>query len=232
MPTKEIQELRLKKLKAIMDIMDEGMGKKEFLQSFDVVVELFKKAKKTTEEFREEITNLQADFKSGLESDNSATKDNQDRIIKTELASLLRRFSLLSDTLTKELDKKLSETEESIISKAIEGVEFPEPFVHPSPEDHRDGLEGLKGKERLDVSAIKGLTEEFKKLRKSIKKNTRTPIFGGAGGGGYSGGRSILAYDLSPHLDGSTKTFSLPAFWRIIMVESSSSPGSLRKSLN
>lgn len=88
-------------------------------------------------------------------------------------------------------------------------------------EQIRDLLEGLKGKERLDVTAIDGLEEM---LKKAIPK---------AGGSGGIVGRDIFKdYDLSPSLDGVTKTFNIPAVWNIISVDTSSFPHALRKNID
>ena len=86
----------------------------------------------------------------------------------------------------------------------------------------RDALELLTGRERLDIKYIKG----WKKALAAIKKETK--IFYAGGGGGAEGGRTVLSYDIYDQLDGSTKTFTLPAFWRVISVHSSSFPNAFR----
>lgn len=90
----------------------------------------------------------------------------------------------------------------------------------------RDALELLQGDDRLDKSAIKGLEELIKELRAEIAKR---PIYVGGSSGG---GRICKSYDLSASLDGSTKTFSLPSFWRIISVHLSSVPNILRPTVD
>lgn len=78
--------------------------------------------------------------------------------------------------------------------------------------------------EGLKIEDIEGLIEKLEKLGKKP-----AAYVGGASG---NGGRVVMAYDLSPLLNGSTKTFTLPAFWRIISVETSSSPYTLRKTID
>lgn len=91
----------------------------------------------------------------------------------------------------------------------------------------RDALELLQGDDRLDKSAIKGLEELIKELRAEIGKR---PIYVGGSSGG---GRITYSYDtLSDFFDGSTKTFSLPSFWRIIAVHLSSVPNILRPTID
>ncbi|MEK6879741.1 MAG: hypothetical protein AABY22_09050, partial [Nanoarchaeota archaeon] len=75
----------------------------------------------------------------------------------------------------------------------------------------------LEDEDRLKISAVKNLEEELDKLR---KQKSISPIY--VGGGSASGGHIVKAHDLSASLNGSLKTFSLPAFWRVISVSLSS----------
>lgn len=67
---------------------------------------------------------------------------------------------------------------------------------------------------QIDRSHIKGLDDELGRLGRGNM----------SGAGATSGGRTVKIYDISPLLDGSTKTFTLPAMWRIIAVHASSAP--------
>jgi glycerol-3-phosphate cytidylyltransferase-like family protein len=75
----------------------------------------------------------------------------------------------------------------------------------------RDGLELLQDEDRLDASAIKNLEKIIRKIIGEQK-----PIYVG---GSSTGGHIVKTYDFSDSLNGVTKTFSLPAFWRIIDVQ-------------
>lgn len=94
-----------------------------------------------------------------------------------------------------------------------------------TPTETRDKLESLKGNERLDASAIKGLDERVRGI---------------IGTGGQSStnhsivGRDVIIdIDLSPQLDGVTTTFNIRAVYNIISVSLSSFPyGSLRKNID
>ncbi len=83
----------------------------------------------------------------------------------------------------------------------------------------RDGLELLKGDDRLDWTAIKGLKEILDRLEK-IRSAERVISASGRG--------HIINYDLSSQLNGVKKTFQLPANWTIISVVSSSFPNAFR----
>lgn len=94
----------------------------------------------------------------------------------------------------------------------------------------RNALELLQDDERLDSSAIKGLDELIKKVEKlsEVKQTTRF-----IGGGGGVGKHNTFYYDLSSYLDGVTKTFALPAAWKVIGVHSGgSAPATFRPTVD
>ena len=85
-------------------------------------------------------------------------------------------------------------------------------------EEVRDKLESLKGDERLDISAIKGMD----KYEKRMKEVEGRPV-GGYGGGG-SARDFFKEYDISDQLNGVLKTFNIPATWYVLGVEMTSYP--------
>ncbi len=91
-----------------------------------------------------------------------------------------------------------------------------------TPEQVRDKLEELKGEERLDITAIKGLEEKIK----AIPERPTTTFFG-------PGKTKIVKIDLSDQLNGVLKTFFLGTHYGIVSVNSSSSPfGAFRESVD
>lgn len=125
----------------------------------------------------------------------------------------------------------LQALEDKIVSdfiQRLEAIRLQIPvFIPDTPEVMRDKLESLELGEKLVIDAIEGLREALDKLE---KKKTFT-MFGGSNGGS-SGGRAVRAYDLTSQLNGVTKTFNLPATWRVISVHSSSFPGSFRETVD
>lgn len=91
-------------------------------------------------------------------------------------------------------------------------------------EDYRNALEALPEGDKLAIEAIEGLRKELDALKR--QRST------GGGGGAIIGRDIIKDYDLSPYLDGSTKTFNIPAVWNIISVDTSSFPHALRKTVD
>mgnify|MGYP001582261773 FL=1 len=91
-----------------------------------------------------------------------------------------------------------------------------------TPEIIKLKLESLEDEDKLKIDAIKDLQEELDKLKKQVNQKVYV------GGGAAEGGRIVRVEDISSSLNGSTKTFSLPAFWRVISVHSSSFPNAFR----
>src|SRR3990167_543737 len=84
-------------------------------------------------------------------------------------------------------------------------------------------LESLEEENKLKIEAVKNLRDELDKLEKKIKLGGRV-IYSGNGGGG----KIVKAEDISSQLNGVLKTFSLPAFFRVISIHSSSFPNAFR----
>jgi len=89
-----------------------------------------------------------------------------------------------------------------------------------TPEETRDKLQTLKEGERLHIKYIDGVKDTLKLLKEDFSK-----IFVGQGG---NIGNKIKIYDLSDSLDGSTKTFNIPANTTIVTIQSSSFPNAFR----
>lgn len=91
-----------------------------------------------------------------------------------------------------------------------------------APQEVRDLLELLPEGEKLAIGAIEKLEERLDKLEKR-------PV---SVNGGIIGRNLVQNYDLSPYLDGVTKTFNLPGTWSIVSVACSSFPSILRPSID
>ena len=110
----------------------------------------------------------------------------------------------------------------SLIEKRIKAIEE-KPVKEETGETIVDKINALEIEpdKQIDAKHIKGLEKYGGKDR---------VIY--TGGGGSGGGRIVREYDLSASLDGSTKTFTLPAFWRVISVHLSSFPNILRPTVD
>lgn len=80
-------------------------------------------------------------------------------------------------------------------------------------------LETPKGNNRLDKSAIKGLDEYLDNIMRAFRESKSDKQIKGGGGGD-----SAYYYDLSPYLNGSTSTFTIPIHRKILQIVSSNAP--------
>ena len=172
-------------------------------------------------EFARVIQQAKADSDSSLagfkrrtfEAINSIFQKNR---VNQKLNSILERhLSKIKeiDNKLKEVDVKMSQVrdgkdvdEEVIVDKVLK--KLPEP-KEDTPEKIRDKLESLRGEERLDQSAIRGLEEQINELKEQINKLPR--MGGGVTDMGvtFSLGRVVKTETPSGAIDGSNKTYTV-----------------------
>jgi len=213
----------LEKMKQLLTFVDEDvLSRKEFTENFAKVLKFLTGLK---EKNQGEFTNLNknmSDLSKKIKGDNLSDLT----ITKSEINKL---FSGLSDKLGKLVDDKIASVRDgfdgkdadeervSIIAseRALESVT---PLIPTTKGIKRDILKMGKLlrkalKKKLKISDIIGLKE-------ALKKQGVHSLSGGSGGIGGS----IRYYDLSASLDGTTRTFTLPAFARVVDVKLSSVP--------
>ena len=137
---------------------------------------------------------------------------------KLDLDSITKNLYLELSKLRSLIPKEANFTEVYGKIKEVEG-KIPKVPDEIGAEKVRDKLESLEGEERLKIKSIYKLREELDELKKKIDSKVM-PM----GGGSSGGGRIVKTYDLSDSLNGVLKTFSLPAFWRVLVVHLASSP--------
>lgn len=115
-----------------------------------------------------------------------------------------------------------------VVEKVVETIIRETPIV--TEVAHQDNGEDIRNKleaafvdapeeEKMDPRVIRGWDDFEKKVSKTTNSGTNFVIVRG----------QVMAYYLDDVLDGSTKTFALPAFWRVISVHSSSTPNPMRE---
>lgn len=229
MPTND-EDKKPNILELFKDMLDDHLGKKEFTAAFEKVIQFVNeadaKSAKNIEALAEALTAKAEEIGNSNASDFATHKAEALALVASELA----RFTGLVDEKLKPLQERIDAfrqvDEDSLIERAVAAVQMPEQkeALLDTPEDIRNKLEVLNGDERLEMSAIKGLEE----ILASIRKESRTSGIGGA-----IVGRNVFQdVDLSARLDGSTKTFGIPAVWNIISVHLSSFPHALRKNVD
>ena len=173
---------------------------------------------------------------------NGTKVDANETLVKEEVARMDKMCSDFTATLSKEIGAKLENALKQInaevnrqiadvrteiptihdLSDRFEEIEAKIPVLPPEKlgEDYRNALEALPEGDKLAIEAIENLREELNAIRAMKATETHTV---------RTVGRDIIQnYDLSPYLDGVTKTFEIPTSWSIIGVVTSSFPNALR----
>lgn len=202
-----------KKIEQILQLITEGITRKEFVASFKAVIEQILKVEKTLVENHQRLLGtvkgeVQDDFEK-LKEQSFADLEKIQKETEKLLKNALREHT---DSL-----RRINET----IKKVKDGVDGYTPMKGKdyfdgvngtdgangspdTPEQIRDKIESLTGDERTDKTAIKGLEEEIVKLRTEISSIPR------GGGGGRGKSFVVRRVNLSSQLNGSTRAFTLP----------------------
>lgn len=180
---------------------------------------------------------------------NKSISDLSEKLKGDNTSNLSSLMSSLQNTSKKELFKLAGEykTKVSELDERIKMIKDGEDGQDADVEEvARKALELIQDELRQDITqsgeAIKGefgekmkdilglfsgrgkLKAAIKKLRKEIEELKRMRAVSGGGGSSGGIGGHIRYYDLSSKLDGSTRTFALPAFARVVDVKLSSVP--------
>lgn len=162
---------------------------------------------------------------------------NSEQKLASRVENTLNKVYLEHESMMAECDAKMEgmiqpedgkdADEENIVEKVLARIPEPEiPEVEDeTPESIRDLLEELIPKsedEKLDPRSIKGWEELMKKIEGIASRPTTVANVG----------RDITDIDISSQLDGVTKTFNIPAVWKIVTVDLSSFPNALRKNID
>ncbi|MDZ4205903.1 MAG: hypothetical protein U1C12_01690 [Patescibacteria group bacterium] len=229
---------KLQKLKTLLEVANQDtFSEKQFLDAFKKVVEIFNAMKIANKKEMESIRAVLSSTLSDMQEEIKETRDSENKKTMNECHSEMRKMIEKSKGET----QKLIQTVQSMIPEVpdlsvleidieelkrkdiptkngiIEAVEKDIPQLGLPI---RDALELLQKGEKLKIEAIENLREELDELKKkNLGVNT---VF--VGGGSSGGGRIVKSYDISSQLNGVLKTFSLPSFYRVISVHSSSTP--------
>lgn len=268
---------KLEKLQELILLHNEGLTKKDFLASFQSVIdhilklerELNQKIENKTLNAEQELATLNLSFKEAINnaileservaSDNKSNLSNirkwalekvGELFIKSSINTALNDKVLEVDKRLVQVDKRIQEVNDfkqpDTSTVALEASTIALESILPSiptveqvvdkvgqnlpqlGEKTRDGLELLPDGEKLKIDAIQDLREELNKLEKRIVAGKTMLVPSGGGGGGHT----MYVHDLSSQLNGVLKTFSLPAFWRVISIQSSSFPNAFRPTVD
>lgn len=231
---------KLQKLQELIKIANEGLTREEFLSNFKAIIELVKKMKAENQQqmmgIEDKYDSIVSNIKNNYSSDMQAVKSEALAYCMSEMKDMLKQhgkdMSTQMDMLRAECmpdtEKIASVASETVRSEVLPLIPTIDQIGEKLPElgrPIRDGLELLPIGEKLKIEAIEKLRDELDELAKKIRSIS---FSGGTVGGVNGGGHIVKVYDLSSSLDGLTKTFTIPAAWRILMVTTSSFPNTLR----
>lgn len=224
-------EQKQEKLLALMD--PESFTTKDFIAHFKNVLEFVKNLRQSNKEDFDAINKTVAAVLNRTKSDVGDTLAD----FKTRASYLFmeKRIKAVEDSHKAHVTQTIGQMADfkGDVMSEIADVKFDQQNHRQEVMQKFDSLGDIPSQTRLiaeeinslpkllEMEAIKGLLEELKRLEKLITNK----VVGGYAGGFAGAGRGLVkAYDLSSKLDGVTTTFSLPAFWRVISITSSSTP--------
>lgn len=211
---------KLLKLEQILKMLDDGMTKQDFVKAFEKVLEFVVKSKKEQDAFLEKLTALHDTMMSKMEREHLTGMTGMKNEVMKMCDEHIKHLTGMTGMKMKEMDKKMTE-----MQNGLDG------------EDGKDADPKMVADMVLskiiipDVTPLKKEIDDLKEMIKKMKKSYGKTIFVG-GNGGATGGGIVKVYDLSAQLDGVTKTFALPAFWRVLTADLSSFPNALRPTVD
>lgn len=210
-------------IQQLLNTLDpERLTKEDFVKSFEQAVLLFKTLEESNKKAIEQLTTAFNEVSAKLKDDNSLDLSDVKKEIVKQLKKALDNQSVslnfVKDKVSKlkSGDDGLDADEDIIVDKVLSLIKLPEQkeILFDTPKQFRDKV----------VSIIEELIKE---IIRDVKNLQTRPV-----GGGIVGRDIIKEHDLSSSLNGTLKTFALPAFWRILEVTSSSFPTTFRKTVD
>lgn len=213
-------------LSTFLDLLEDHVSKEDFLKNWQTIIDTVNKLKADNGREFDGIKNIVVDLGKRLKDDNSKSLTNTQAEIKALLSAELTKHDTSIQSALKALSDHiatLKDGEQGLQGEKGERGERGDDGSPDMAEDIRNKLELLEGNERLRPEAIRGLVERLDEMEEKTKRMGANFVIQRG---------TVKAYDLSTSLDGVKTTFSLPAFWRVIAVESSSTPFTFRNTVD
>lgn len=221
---------KLERIGNILRMADGLLTREEFLKLLQPLLVLMQNIKTGNErEFtlmRSALQILQQKMEAEMATEMDGGKKDMMSYCMKEISKMMKdhenEMKFIYDKVSRIEDGRDAD-KTKIVQDVLAQIQLPEQkeIILDTPIELRDKLETLQEPEKLIISAIRGLREELDAL-KSSKGGASHAIFASQRG-------AVKAYDLTASLNGVLKTFSLPSFWRVISVHSSSFPNAFRE---
>ena len=210
----------LERVENLIKTLDEQVTKDDFLSAFQSVIDHVAKLDAKFTKALERLTTAFNDVSKTLKESSDISLSDVRKEVKTILAKALKEqetgMNFIKDKVSKlkNGDDGISPVLQDIVEEVLTQLPEQKDILLDSPKQFRDKV----------IPIIEELIKEILKDIKGLK--TRFV------GGGIVGRDIIKEHDLSSSLNGTLKTFALPAFWRILEVTSSSFPITFRKTVD
>lgn len=180
-------EKKLKKLESLLQMIDESLTREEFVKSFEAVVEFVKQIRTENERRILKIAQSTDQALEKLEESFQKLGQKYDSKFEDFTNDAKQELTLDIETLKNEVhaetENRISkikipdqaEIETNLAKKIPTSKDL---WREVSSENLRDKLELLKGEDRLDKAAIRGLEEELKTIAKNVGAKRSVSIGG------------------------------------------------------
>ena len=208
---------KIKKLQELLKMIDESLTRKEFTDAFQKVMDFILQIKAGNEGAITVMKEAHERMMSKMENDNTSSRAELKKQImnycEKEMAGIMKSNEKKMSEMDERIDEKMETIksgkdadEEKIVQDVLAQIKLPEQkeIILDGPKEIRSKLESLKGEDRIDKEAIRGLAEEINGIKNII-----------AGMGRIRGmGRAKTPITrwiyLTDQVDGVTTTFTLP----------------------
>lgn len=232
---------KIDKLQELIKMVNESLTREEFVANFSTVIEAIKVAKKElaklvdakTDKAVTELEDFLSEAKKTLakiENDNQAGLSTIKKWALEKVSTLYANSNIeklvydkLSEVDAKMIEMKVPDTAtialeasklalNEVLPKIPDNINLEQelPKYGQNIVDSINLLSTEDDQDKIDIEHIKGLRDELDRI---IRMSENRVVVGGGSR------QSIYYYDLTDSLDGVTTTFNVPAFTRILKVE-------------
>jgi len=209
----EINEKNMSKLTRLLAVMDDDtLTRKEFIDAFQKVVDLVLQIKAENERVVTMIKGLYDQMAAKLENDSVSGRSELKKQITDYCEKEMSGMMKAHEKKMYEMDEKMETIksgkdadEEKIVQDVLTQIKLPKQkeIILDGPKELKSKLESLKGDDRINIDAINGLDEEFKRLKDILSGIPRARAMGRAKV------PITRAQNLTSQVDGVVSTFTL-----------------------
>ena len=164
----DINEKNFKKLERLMNLMDDdALTREEFLKSFKAVLEFAQKMKQQNMLEMERMEKVMSNLMERMKMESKTGMEDIRKQIMFLCEAEMKKMQSEHEKMMTQIDKKMMDIkdgkdadETKIVSDVLSLIKIPEykETILDNAEKIRDKLETLQGEEKLDRTAVRGIT--------------------------------------------------------------------------